>query len=67
MKPRKIWIIANTDRNQGPYVIELEQYIEDATVRLINASPCEVPPAEEAQAEGRNLFSGIWRWTVMAK
>jgi hypothetical protein len=42
LRQHKSGIIENTDKNLGPCVIELEQYVKDAMVHLDDASSYEI-------------------------
>ena len=67
LKQHKSWVIANTDKNLGPCVVELDQYVLNATVHLNDKSTYEKLTEEEAKAEGLRLFKEIWRWTCFSK
>ena len=51
LKQHISWIIANTDKNLGPCAIELNQYIQDALVRLQDSAIYEFLTEAEATAE----------------
>ena len=53
LKTHESWIIANTDKNLGPCVIELAQYITNALSHLDN--PDLYKPLTEAEAESEAL------------
>lgn len=67
LKQHPSWIIANTDKNLGPCVIELEQYIRDALTHLQNSEIYEFLTEQEAAAEARRLSSEIMDWTVYGR
>ena len=56
LKQHNSWIIANTDKNHGPCVVELDQYIFDAMVHLNDESTYEKLTEEEAKAESQRLL-----------
>ena len=67
LKQHPSWIIANTDKNLGPCVIEHEQYIKDALVHLQDSSIYEFLTEAEAKAEGHRLYREIMEWIFKGK
>ena len=67
LKQHPSWIIANTDKNLGPCVIELDQYIKDALVHLQNAEVYEFLTEAEAAAEANRLAREVVEWIFEGK
>ena len=67
LKHHEIWIIANTDKNLGPCVIELAQYIQNALSRMDNPDLYEPLTKAEAEAEALRIEGEINAWVVLAK
>ena len=67
LKQHPSWIIANTDKNLGPCVIELDQYIKDALVHLQNADIYEFLTEAEAAAEANRLAREVVEWIFEGK
>ena len=55
-------IIASTNRGSGPCAIELERYIRDALVHLLNDEIYKLIPDEQALAEPEELKEKIDDW-----
>ena len=67
LKNHPSWIIANTDKNLGPCVIELEQYIKDALTHLQNSEVYEFLTEAEAEDKASRLSSEITEWIFKGK
>ena len=67
LKHHESWINANTDKNLGPCVIELAQYIRNALSHLDNPDLYEPLTEAEAEAEALRIEREINAWAVLAK
>ena len=60
-------MVANTDKNLGPCVIELARYIQNALSHLNNPLLYESLTEEEADAEAVRLERETNKWAVFAR
>ena len=61
------WVIANTDKNLGPCVIELSRYIQNALSHLNNPLLYSPLTEDETNNEAIRLEKEINIWVVFAK
>ena len=61
------WMVANTDKNLGPCIIEIAQYIKDALKHLNDVSTYQPLSKDEAKAEIDRLDKEIWSWGITAR
>jgi len=64
LKKHPDWIVANTDKNLGPCIIERDQYIKDALVHLNNKNIYQILSPQEAATAAHKIESEIREWTV---
>jgi len=55
-------MIANSNKGLGPCVIELDRYIKDAMVHLLDNKTYQIPSKEEALEEVERLREEIKSW-----
>ena len=67
LKTHESWIVANTDKNLGPCVIELAQYVLDALTHLNNPAVYEYLTEAKAKATARSLERDIYDWTTYGR
>ena len=67
LKRHPHWVVANTDKNLGPCIIELERYIRDALAHFQDAECYEFLTKEEADMEAQKLANQIFSWTVAGR
>ena len=59
--------MANTDKNLGPCVIEIAQYIKDGLAHLNDATIYEPLTKAEASEQARDLCTSIFKWIADAR
>ena len=64
LKNHTTWLVASTDKNLGPCVIEITIYIHDALLHLQDASTYATITEDEAAKSCEDLYRKIIAWTV---
>ena len=64
LKNHTTWLVANTDKNLGPCVIEIDTYIRVALLHLQDASTYATITEDEAAKACDDLYRKIIAWTV---
>ena len=67
LKNHERYIITNTDKNVGPCVIELAQYIRDAQTHLSNKLLYKILSEADARTACKHVECTIFQWLADAR